>query len=113
ISMELGGKSAHIICDDARLDEAAASAAGSIWGHAGQVCTAGSRVLVQRKVHDQVVDRMIASGRALRIGSGFDPATQMGPLISQQQLDTVQRYVGLGKDQGAELVLGGSRHGDA
>jgi len=112
VSMELGGKSPNIIFADAKLELAAAAAAGSMWGHAGQVCTAGSRVLVERKVHDEVVEKMIASGRSIRIGSGFNPETQMGPLISQVQLDRVQHYVNMGREQGAELVLGGDRHGN-
>lgn len=112
VTMELGGKSPHIIFDDARLDEAARTAAGSVWGHAGQVCTVGSRVLVQRKVHDQVIEKMIAASRDIRIGHGFDPETQLGPLISQAQLDRVCHYVALGQEQGAEMVLGSGRHGD-
>jgi acyl-CoA reductase-like NAD-dependent aldehyde dehydrogenase len=112
VTMELGGKSPHIIFDDARLDAAALAATGSAWGHAGQVCTAGTRVLVQRSVHDRFIERMIEMSRSLRIGGGFDPETQLGPLISQAQLDRVSRYVGIGKDEGAQMVLGSGRHGD-
>ncbi len=112
VSMELGGKSPHIIFNDADLAAAAATAAGAVWGHSGQVCTAGSRVLLQRQIHDEVVSRMIATAQALKIGSGFDPATQMGPLVSQEQLDRVCRYVGIGRKEGAEVVTGGARHGE-
>jgi len=112
VSLELGGKSAHIIFDDARLEQAAAVAAGAVWGHTGQVCTAGSRVLVQRGIHDAFVQAVTAASQGLRIGSGFDAATQVGPLISQEQLDRVQRYVAIGRDEGARLALGGSRHGE-
>jgi len=112
VSMELGGKSAHIVFDDARLDEAARAAAGSVWGHAGQVCTSGSRVLVQRSIHDRFVEKMIALSKDIRIGHGFDPEAQLGPLISQGQLDRVSRYVEIGRAEGAEQVLGSGRHGD-
>ncbi|HEY2658282.1 MAG TPA: aldehyde dehydrogenase family protein [Caulobacteraceae bacterium] len=112
VHMELGGKSPHIIFNDADLDKAAASAAGAVWGHSGQVCTAGSRVLVQRQIHDELVSRMIASAQALKIGSGFDPSTQMGPLVSQEQLDRVSRYVAIGRKEGAQVVTGGARHGE-
>jgi acyl-CoA reductase-like NAD-dependent aldehyde dehydrogenase len=112
VSLELGGKSPHIVFDDANLERAAVAAAGAVWGHSGQVCTAGSRVLVQRGIHDDFVAAMVAASRNLRIGSGFDPATQVGPLISEEQLDRVRRYVAIGRDEGAKLALGGSRHGD-
>jgi acyl-CoA reductase-like NAD-dependent aldehyde dehydrogenase len=111
VTLELGGKSPHIIFADADLDKAAVAASGAVWGHSGQVCTAGTRVLVERGVHDELVSRMIAASRSLKIGSGFDAQTQMGPLISQQQLDRVSRYVELGRREGAAVALGGSRHG--
>lgn len=111
VALELGGKSPQLVFADADLDAAATTCAASVWGHSGQVCIAGTRVLVQRSIHDQFVERMIAASRDLRIGSGFDPATQLGPLISQTQLERVSRYVGIGRDEGARLVLGGSRHG--
>lgn len=112
LTLELGGKSAHIIFNDANLDAAAATATGAVWGHSGQVCTAGSRVLVQRDIHDEFVARMVDASRAIKIGSGFDAATQMGPLISQQQLERVCKYVAIGRQEGAQLALGGARHGD-
>jgi acyl-CoA reductase-like NAD-dependent aldehyde dehydrogenase len=111
VTLELGGKSPHIIFADADLDKAAAAASGAVWGHSGQVCTAGTRVLVERSVHDEFVSRIIAASRSLRIGSGFDPQTQMGPLISKQQLERVSHYVELGQHEGAFLALGGSRRG--
>ncbi len=112
VTLELGGKSPHIVFDDANLEAAAATAAGAVWGHTGQVCTAGSRVLVQRGIHDEFVAAMVAASRDLKIGSGFDPATQVGPLISAEQLARVQHYVEVGRKEGAALALGGSRHGD-
>jgi acyl-CoA reductase-like NAD-dependent aldehyde dehydrogenase len=111
VALELGGKSPQLVFADADLDAAAAICAASVWGHSGQVCIAGTRVLVQRAIHDEFVQRMVAVSKDLRIGSGFDPATQLGPLISQSQLERVSRYVAIGRDEGARLVLGGSRHG--
>ena len=113
LTMELGGKSPQIVFDDADLDAAAAGVAGAVWGHSGQVCTAGSRVLVQRGIHDRLVAAMVAQSRSIKLGSGFEEKTQMGPLISQDQLDRVCRYVSVGKSEGAKVALGGARHGDA
>jgi acyl-CoA reductase-like NAD-dependent aldehyde dehydrogenase len=111
LTLELGGKSPHIIFADADLDAAAAAATGAVWGHSGQVCTAGTRVLVERGIHDELVQRMVAVSRSLKIGSGFDPLTQVGPLISKDQLERVSHYVAVGRREGAEVALGGSRHG--
>jgi acyl-CoA reductase-like NAD-dependent aldehyde dehydrogenase len=113
VSMELGGKSPHIVFADADLEAAAQAVAAAVWGHSGQVCTAGSRVLVQRSIHDQLVAAIIEASRGLRLGSGFDPATQMGPLVSQEQLDRVCGYVERGRSEGAHVALGGGRHGEA
>lgn len=112
VSMELGGKSPHIVFDDADLDSAAATVAGAVWGHSGQVCTAGTRVLVQRGVHDELVAAVVARSRDIKLGSGFAKDTQMGPLVSQEQLARVCRYVDIGRREGAQVVLGGERHGD-
>jgi acyl-CoA reductase-like NAD-dependent aldehyde dehydrogenase len=111
VSLELGGKSPFIIFPDADLDAAAAAAGMGVWGASGQVCTAGSRVLIHRDVHDEVLSRIIESARDLRIGSGFDPASQVGPVVSAEQLARVESYVSIGAGEGAELVLGGHRHG--
>ncbi len=111
LAMELGGKSPHIIFADADLETAAQAASGAVWGHSGQVCTAGTRVLVERKIHDEFVKRMVDYSSNLKIGSGFDPDTQVGPLISEEQLGRVSRYVAIGCREGAQLVLGGARHG--
>jgi phenylacetaldehyde dehydrogenase len=111
LGLELGGKSPQLIFKDADLDAAAATVAAAVWGHSGQVCTAGTRVLVERAIHDEFVQRVVAASRNLKIGSGFDPATQVGPLISSEQLERVSRYVAIGCDEGAALALGGKRHG--
>ena len=112
VSLELGGKSPHIIFPDADLDAAAAAAAAGVWGASGQVCTCGTRVLVHESVYDQVVSTIVEQSRGLRIGGGFDPEAEMGPVVSAEQLDRIQRYVRIGQDEGAELALGGSRHGE-
>jgi acyl-CoA reductase-like NAD-dependent aldehyde dehydrogenase len=112
VGLELGGKSAFIVFPDADLEAAAAAAMMGVWGASGQVCTAGSRVLVHRDIREELVARIVDGSRDLRIGSGFDPDTQLGPLVSAQQLDRVRRYVGYGLEDGAQLVLGGERHGD-
>jgi len=111
VGLELGGKSPQLIFADADLDKAAATCAASVWGHSGQVCIAGTRVLVERRIHDEFLERMVRVSRDLRIGSGFDPNSQLGPLISQTQLERVSEYVTIGQDEGAKLVLGGKRHG--
>ena len=113
LSMELGGKSPQIVFDDADLDAACNTIIGAAWGHTGQVCTAGTRVLIQRGIHDELVAEMVKRSQSLRIGSGFSPDTQMGPLISAEQLARVSRYVDIGKTEGANLALGGARHGDS
>src|SRR5206468_9388380 len=76
------------------------------------VCTCGTRVLVHESVYDDVVDRIVEGSRNLKIAGGFDPEAVLGPLVSAEQLERVQRYVALGRDAGAELALGGERHGE-
>ncbi len=112
VGLELGGKSAFIVFPDADLDAAVTAATVGVWGASGQVCTAGTRVLLHRDIHDEVLDRIVSSSRDMRLGSGFDPSTQMGPVVSGEQLERIQRYVAIGREDGAELVLGGERHGE-
>ena len=112
VSLELGGKSPFIVFPDADLEAASAAAMFGVWGATGQVCTCGTRVLIHRDIHDELAARIVERSRGLRIGPGFDPASELGPLVSAEQLERVQRYVAIGRDEGAELALGGSRHGD-
>ncbi len=112
VAMELGGKSPHIIFADADIEAAAQTVAAAVWGHCGQVCTAGTRVLVERSIHDQFAARVVELSKGLKVGPGDDPASQIGPLISQAQFDRVRSYMQLGQDEGAELLLGGKRVGD-
>jgi acyl-CoA reductase-like NAD-dependent aldehyde dehydrogenase len=112
VSLELGGKSASIIFPDADLEAATAAAMAGVWGASGQVCTCGTRVMVHESVYDDVVSAILAGSRGLRIGGGFDPETQIGPLVCAEQLQRVQSYVQIGQAEGAELALGGARHGE-
>jgi acyl-CoA reductase-like NAD-dependent aldehyde dehydrogenase len=112
VCLELGGKSPLIIFPDADLDGAAATAMMGVWGASGQVCTCSTRVLVHERVYDEVLARIVEGSRGLRLGGGFDADADMGPLVSAAQLERVQRYVQIGRDEGAELALGGERHGE-
>jgi aldehyde dehydrogenase (NAD+) len=112
ITLELGGKSANVIFADANLERAARAAASGIFFNAGQVCSAGSRVLVQRPAYDEVVERIAERARAIRLGDPAAPGTTMGPVISAGQLKTVLDYVEAGKNEGASAVTGGARWGD-
>ena len=112
ITLELGGKSANIIFDDADLDSAVRGSASGIFFNAGQVCSAGSRILVHKKIHDEVVDRLIERAKHIRIGDTASDDTIMGPLVSRNQLNTVMDYIDIGKKEGACVAYGGRRIGD-
>jgi aldehyde dehydrogenase (NAD+) len=112
VSLELGGKSANVIFDDADLDAATKAAAAGIFFNAGQVCSAGSRVLAHEKVYDEVVERITARARAIRMGDPADRATALGPVISEKQMKTILDYVDVGRKEGASLITGGERVGD-
>jgi len=106
ISLEMGGKNAIIVMDDADLGLASEAIAWSAFGTTGQRCTACSRVLVHRKVHDALAERVSAKAKSLRLGDGLDPATEVGPLVNRGQVEKVQQYVDIGRGEGA-LVAGG------
>ncbi|RWP27635.1 aldehyde dehydrogenase family protein [Mesorhizobium sp.] len=109
VSLELGGKSPAIVCADADLDKAVPVAAMSVFANSGQICIAGSRLFVERSVHDEFVERLAAYAKGLRIGDGIDPATEIGPLVSEKQLQRVASYLQAGTAEGATLVTGGER----
>ncbi len=109
VALELGGKSPVIVFPDADLDRATEYAANGIFGNAGQVCVAGSRLFVHKKVFDRVVEGVVERAKKLRVGAGLQPDTQMGPLVSQKQLERVTGYIQSGTDDGAEVVVGGKR----
>ncbi|WP_068093268.1 aldehyde dehydrogenase family protein [Novosphingobium rosa] len=107
LSLELGGKSPVVVLEDCDPDVAAQGAAGAIFFNHGQVCTAGSRLLVHRSLYEPVLKRLAAIADGMVLGDGFDPAAQMGPLISARQRDRVAGFVEGAKAQGARLVAGG------
>jgi phenylacetaldehyde dehydrogenase len=109
VSLELGGKSPMIVMPDADVDAVIAAAVPGIFFNAGQSCMAGSRLIVHDSLAAQVTEAIAARADAIRVGSGFDRSTQVGPLISQEQLDRVQAYVDLGLAAGAQLAAGGKR----
>lgn len=108
VTLELGGKSPNIICADANFEAAIDGALFGIFLNSGQMCSAGSRILVERSIYDRVIEAMIERVKDLKIGAPMDPETQMGPLISQRHFDRVRAYQELGKKE-ARLVLGGNR----
>ncbi|GAB2452162.1 aldehyde dehydrogenase family protein [Nocardioides hungaricus] len=109
VTLELGGKSPHIILPDADVEQVAAAAAEGIFFNQGQTCTAGSRLYVHERVFDDVLDALVARAQSLVVGPGTDPATDMGPLVSRRQLETVTSYVQAGLEQGASVAVGGGR----
>ena len=112
VTLELGGKSANVIFPDADLDAAVKAAGSGIFFNAGQVCSAGSRILVHEKIHDELVERLAARASMIRLGDPKDSATAMGPLISAGQMKRVLDYIEVGKNEGARIAAGGTRHGD-
>jgi len=109
VTLELGGKSANIICDDADLKLAVDGALWGIYYHTGQVCNSGSRLLVHRSLHDEVVDRLVSKAERIKVGPALEKSSTMGPIVSKTQLETVERYVKIGQEEGAKLVTGGER----
>lgn len=109
VGLELGGKSPNIIFGDVDVEEAAAHAAASVFDNAGQDCCARSRIIVERTIADRFVEALRVTTEALVVGDPFDPATQMGPLISPAQRQRVESYIQIGKEEGARLLCGGER----
>ena len=108
VSLELGGKSPVIVFDDADIEAAAAGAANAIFFNHGQCCCAGSRLFAGPKVRDELVERIADAARRTKVGDGFDPATEMGPLVSREQYDRVCSYIRSGEEQGGRVVVGGA-----
>jgi acyl-CoA reductase-like NAD-dependent aldehyde dehydrogenase len=107
VHLEMGGKNVIMVMDDAKLDLAVEGCLWGGFGTSGQRCTAASRVVVHEKVYREFLNQFIARAQALRVGDGLDPKTEMGPVVSQNQLDTVMKYVAIGKKEGARLMCGG------
>lgn len=111
VSLELGGKSANIVFEDAPLEAAAQTAITAFCYNSGQQCSAGSRLLVQRSIYESFLDKVVAYAGQQVIGDPFDPATTMGPLVNWEQFERVRRYVSLGAEEG-RLLAGGFGPGD-
>jgi phenylacetaldehyde dehydrogenase len=112
VSLELGGKSPNVVFADVDLDAAIAGAASAIFFNHGQCCCAGSRLYVENSIFDKVVEGVAEHAKKINVGSGQDPTTDMGPLVSAEQLNRVCGYLESGLSEGAKAVVGGGRHGD-
>jgi alpha-ketoglutaric semialdehyde dehydrogenase len=108
-SLELGGKNPMIVLDDANLDLAIEGGLWGGFGTTGQRCTATSRIIVQKGVHRQFVDRYVERAQKLKVGNGLDETTEMGPAINEKQLETDLKYVEIGQNEGAKMLCGGNR----
>src|SRR5580692_600162 len=111
VSLELGGKSPNVVFADADFDTAVDYALFGIYANAGQVCSAGSRLLLERSLHDRFVERLVERAKKIRVGDGFDPNTEMGPIISPVHRERVEDYIETGRMEGATLLCGGERLG--
>ena len=109
VTCEMGGKNAVIVMPDADLDKAATAIHGGAFGSTGQRCTATSRVIAHKDVKNALVDRLVAAAKKIRLGPGLDDSSDMGPSVDEKQWKTVMDYIGVGKGEGAKLLLGGSR----
>jgi len=109
VTLELGGKSPQVVFADADLDAAADGVAVGIFANQGEVCAAGSRILVAREIHDEFVDRLVTRAAKVVLGDPFEAGTTMGALINAKQRDRVSRYVEIGREEGAQVVAGGGR----
>ncbi|HKI34055.1 MAG TPA: aldehyde dehydrogenase family protein [Gemmataceae bacterium] len=111
VTLELGGKSPNVVFADADLDAAVEGAYFGLFFNQGQCCCAGSRLFVEERVHDQFVEKMLKKTRSRKVGDPFDPETEQGPQVSQEQFDRVMGFIESGKKEGAKLLCGGNRVG--
>jgi acyl-CoA reductase-like NAD-dependent aldehyde dehydrogenase len=109
VTLELGGKSPNIVFGDADLKRAAKGSMLGVFVNSGQVCTAGTRILVEKDVHDDFVDSLVQTTGSMKVGPAFDDESVMGPVVSQEQLERVTGYIEAGRSEGAEVVAGGGR----
>jgi phenylacetaldehyde dehydrogenase len=112
VSLELGGKSPNVVFGDVDVEAAIAGSASAIFFNHGQCCCAGSRLFVEKNIFDKVVDGVAERAQKINIGSGMDASTDMGPLVSEEQMNRVCGYLDSGFSEGAKAVVGGGRHGD-
>jgi acyl-CoA reductase-like NAD-dependent aldehyde dehydrogenase len=108
VTLELGGKNPNIIFADADLDAATTTAMRASFGHSGQMCTAGSRLMVQRSILDEMHERLAAAVRKVPMGNGLDGGISVGPLVSEEQREQVLGYIEAGRSEGAEIAVGGT-----
>lgn len=109
VSLELGGKSANIVFEDANLEEAVAGSIEAIFTNQGEVCLAGSRILVQESIYDTFLEKFVDAVKKIKVGDPTDESTEMGALVSKNHLKEVHEYVEIGLDEGAKLAYGGER----
>ncbi|MEN1968840.1 betaine-aldehyde dehydrogenase [Lentibacillus sp. N15] len=112
LALELGGKNPNIVFADAAFETAVDQALNAVFFHAGQICSAGTRLIVEESMHDDFIQALVDRVKNIKLGSGFDPSTQMGPLISAEHLHKVGTYVEAGKQEGATVAVGGGRPDD-
>ena len=109
VNVELGGKSPDIVFADADMDKAVPGAAMGVFNNSGQICSAGTRVFVERKVQEEFVERFAEFTKKIRVAHPLDPQAQLGPVVSRRQMERVLDYMKIGKDEGAQLRAGGER----
>lgn len=112
VTLELGGKSPVIVCDDADLDLAATMCHVGLFLNQGQCCCAGTRIFVQDKIYDAFVEKAVAKAKAMKVGGYTEPGAEHGPQVDEIQFKKVLGYIETGKAEGAKLAAGGGRHGD-
>src|SRR5437016_5162617 len=107
VQLELGGKGANIVFEDAPLEAAVGASAFAIFHNQGQACIAGSRLMLQEKIADQFLDKFLTLAKSIKLGNPLDPATEMGPLTSTEHRDRVLNYIEVAKSQGSTILAGG------
>lgn len=112
LALELGGKNPNVVFADADFETAVDQALNAVFFHAGQVCSAGARLIVEDSIHDQFVNALVERAKRIKLGNGFDEETESGPMISAEHREKVEKYVEIGQEEGAKLVAGGKRPED-
>jgi acyl-CoA reductase-like NAD-dependent aldehyde dehydrogenase len=112
VTLELGGKSPNIVFADANMKRASKGSMMGVFLNSGQVCTAGTRILVEKSIHDEFVASLVEATNSMKLGNPLEEDTGMGPVVSQEQLDKVTGYIEIGRSEGAEVVAGGERAAD-
>src|SRR5439155_8275125 len=108
VHLEMGGKNVIMVMEDANIDLAVDGALWGGFGTSGQRCTAASRCVVDKKVYKEFVEKFVSRAKTLKVGNGLDLSVDVGPVINGTQLETIQKYIGIGKAEGAKLMCGGN-----